>query len=76
MIQLSENARKILNARYLKKDDRGNVVETPEDMFRRVARHVAAAEKIYDWETRPENARSGSMRSCPRSSSCRTPPPS
>ena len=54
MIQLSENARKILNARYLKKDDRGNVVETPEDMFRRVARHVAAAEKIYDWETRPD----------------------
>lgn len=53
MAKLSENARKILHARYLKKDEHGEVVETPADMFRRVARHVAAAEKVYDWNTRP-----------------------
>ena len=53
MAELSENARKILHARYLKKDEHGEVVETPADMFRRVARHVSAAEKVYDWNTRP-----------------------
>jgi ribonucleoside-diphosphate reductase alpha chain len=53
MGELSANARKILEARYLKKDKQGNVVETPGEMFRRVAHHVAAAEKVYDWSTRP-----------------------
>ena len=52
MAELSENACRILQARYLKKDEHGEVVETPADMFRRVARHVAAAEKVYDWNSR------------------------
>ncbi len=52
MAELSENAYRILQARYLKKDEHGEMVETPVDMFRRVARHVAAAEKVYDWNTR------------------------
>jgi len=34
--------------RYLLKDEAGRVVEAPEQMFRRVARIVAAAEKIYN----------------------------
>ncbi len=41
---LSENALLTLRARYLMKDDEGNVVETPAEMFRRVAKCVAAAE--------------------------------
>jgi ribonucleoside-diphosphate reductase alpha chain len=43
-----ENMRdKILRRRYLWKDENGKVIETPDQMFRRVARHVAAAEKKY-----------------------------
>ncbi len=44
---LSENARKVLERRYLKKDGRGKVIETPEAMFKRVARHIAGAERKY-----------------------------
>ncbi len=44
---LSENARKVLEKRYLKKDDDGKVVETPADMFRRVARNIATADSYY-----------------------------
>lgn len=46
-IHLSDNARRVLERRYLKKDSNGNVIETPEELFRRVARHVAFAEKKY-----------------------------
>ncbi len=38
---------KILNFRYLKKDRDGNVVETPDGMFRRVAGYVAGAESHF-----------------------------
>jgi len=44
---LSENARKVLEKRYLKKDDSGKVVETPADMFRRVAKNIATADSYY-----------------------------
>ncbi|MFZ5568791.1 MAG: vitamin B12-dependent ribonucleotide reductase [Thermodesulfobacteriota bacterium] len=47
---LSENARVVLQKRYLKKDSKGRVIETPEKMFRRVARHIAKAENRYDGE--------------------------
>jgi ribonucleoside-diphosphate reductase alpha chain len=47
-INLTENARRVLEKRYLKKDKQGKVVETPEEMFRRVARAIAAAERVYD----------------------------
>lgn len=40
----SDNARRVLEARYLRRDDRGAVIETPEEMFSRVARAVAEAE--------------------------------
>ncbi len=46
-LSLSENALMVLQKRYLKTDENGNVIETPEDMFRRVARHVAMAEEKY-----------------------------
>ena len=42
----SENALKILRARYFLKDEKGELVDkTPEDLFRRVAAYVASAEK-------------------------------
>ncbi|MFP3220002.1 MAG: vitamin B12-dependent ribonucleotide reductase [Candidatus Marsarchaeota archaeon] len=46
-IQLTDTAIKILEARYLIKDENGNLKETPEGMFRRVAESVASAEKLY-----------------------------
>ena len=39
---LSANAREVLARRYLVRDDAGRVIETPEQMFRRVARALAA----------------------------------
>jgi ribonucleoside-diphosphate reductase alpha chain len=46
-LALSENAVTVLKRRYLRKDSQGKVVETPEKMFRRVAQHIAKAEKNY-----------------------------
>jgi ribonucleoside-diphosphate reductase alpha chain len=47
-IKLSENALRVLERRYLKKDKKGNIIEAPGEMFRRVAQAVAAAELIYN----------------------------
>ncbi|MDA8433027.1 MAG: adenosylcobalamin-dependent ribonucleoside-diphosphate reductase [Nitrospiraceae bacterium] len=44
---MSENAVKVLKARYLLKNESGETIETPEQMFYRVAQHVAAAERNY-----------------------------
>ncbi len=46
-LKLPLNALTVLKKRYLIKDDDGNVVETPGQLFRRVARHVAAVETGY-----------------------------
>ncbi|WP_282049541.1 adenosylcobalamin-dependent ribonucleoside-diphosphate reductase [Maribacter aquivivus] len=43
MIDLSSNARQILKARYLRQTDR---IETPEDLFKRVAKHIATVENV------------------------------
>ncbi|HJX13068.1 MAG TPA: vitamin B12-dependent ribonucleotide reductase [Dehalococcoidales bacterium] len=45
---LTDTALHVLERRYLKKDKQGKVIEKPEDMFRRVARAIAAAELIHD----------------------------
>ncbi|HLA17920.1 MAG TPA: ribonucleotide reductase N-terminal alpha domain-containing protein, partial [Dehalococcoidia bacterium] len=44
---LSENARVVLERRYLAKDAEGRPVETPEQMFQRVAHNIAQAELLY-----------------------------
>lgn len=46
-MELTENALKVLHARYLLKDENGVVIETPEQMFKRVAYNIAEAEKLY-----------------------------
>ncbi|MDO8426305.1 MAG: adenosylcobalamin-dependent ribonucleoside-diphosphate reductase, partial [Deltaproteobacteria bacterium] len=47
-LNLSPGALIVLQRRYLKKDESGNIVETPEEMFRRVASNIAQAEGLYD----------------------------
>jgi len=49
-LSLSNNAKTVLERRYLRKDRSGKVIETPAQMFRRVARHIARAEKNYSDE--------------------------
>ena len=48
--QLSTTAYRILAERYLLKNESG--METPEDMFRRVAEHVASAENEFSPDCR------------------------
>ena len=43
-LNLSENAIKVLEKRYLKRDKEGNCVETPADMFRLVASTIASGD--------------------------------
>ena len=47
-LNLTENARTVLAKRYLNRDEKGNPLETPQDMFRRVAQAVAQADLIHD----------------------------
>ncbi len=46
-LNLAENAVKVLEKRYLKRDKEGKCVETPADMFNRVASSIANAELKY-----------------------------
>ncbi len=50
-LSLSENAKTVLERRYLRKDEKGRLLETPVQMFRRVARAIAKAEKRYGDQT-------------------------
>ena len=47
-ISLTENALHVLEKRYLKKDKTGKVIETPAQLFRRVAQTIAAADLLYN----------------------------
>lgn len=47
-VNLTDNARKVLALRYLKKNDEGVPIEEPEDMFFRIAENIASVEKNSD----------------------------
>jgi ribonucleoside-diphosphate reductase alpha chain len=46
-MKLSTSSSKVLEKRYLKKNEEGEIIETPDGLFRRVAKAVAAAEHNY-----------------------------
>jgi ribonucleoside-diphosphate reductase alpha chain len=53
--RLTSNAyHNILPARYLRKDADGNVTESQEELFARVAKNIALAEAVYEAERRGE----------------------
>ncbi|MFC1553187.1 vitamin B12-dependent ribonucleotide reductase [candidate division KSB1 bacterium] len=54
-MELTENSKKVLEKRYLLKDDTGEIIETHEEMFRRVAKCAAEAEKEYDPDYNAKN---------------------
>jgi len=69
METLGQNALRVLERRYLLRDERGAVVETPERMFRRVALGVAEAESGTERSTWAERfeARMTSLEFLPNS---------
>jgi ribonucleoside-diphosphate reductase alpha chain len=46
-LNFSNEALSILERRYLLKDEHGNLIETPKEMVRRVARNIATADTFY-----------------------------
>lgn len=48
--RLTPNAISVLERRYLRRDEKGRIIETPAGLFRRVAEAVAQADLIYDPE--------------------------
>jgi ribonucleoside-diphosphate reductase alpha chain len=46
-LRLSDNSLKVLEKRYLKKDENGKVIETPSEMFSRVAKTIASADRVF-----------------------------
>jgi ribonucleoside-diphosphate reductase alpha chain len=46
-LSLTDNAIRVLKARYLRKTDKGELTETPEDLFMRVSKCVAGVEIEY-----------------------------
>ncbi|MBN2446375.1 MAG: adenosylcobalamin-dependent ribonucleoside-diphosphate reductase [Phycisphaerae bacterium] len=58
---LTENGRKVLEARYLKKDESGECTEVPADLFRRVASTIADVEVGYGASTRERDQWAGAF---------------
>ena len=46
-LKLSPNAIKVLERRYLRKDQEGKLIENPQELFMRVASAIAIADKQY-----------------------------
>jgi ribonucleoside-diphosphate reductase alpha chain len=49
-IELTPQAKLVLEKRYLKKNEKGEVIETPFELFERVARFIANIDRIYNKE--------------------------
>jgi ribonucleoside-diphosphate reductase alpha chain len=47
-LPLTSNARVVLDARYLRRDEQGHIIETPDELFTRVATAVASAEPLFE----------------------------
>jgi len=56
-LRLTENGERVLKARYLKKDESGQVIEKPEDLFNRVADCIADVETAAYGATAAERDR-------------------
>ncbi|UZE93759.1 MAG: adenosylcobalamin-dependent ribonucleoside-diphosphate reductase [Candidatus Pacearchaeota archaeon] len=46
-MKFSANALKVLEERYLLRDNKGKIIETPTQMFKRIAKAVASADKKF-----------------------------
>ena len=46
-LKLNSVSRTVLENRYLQKNKRGEIIETPEQLFKRVAKNIASAERQY-----------------------------
>lgn len=44
---ITQNALKVLEKRYLKKNEEGKIVETPDELFSRIAKAIASADATY-----------------------------
>lgn len=55
-LKLDLNAVKVLSSRYLQKDASNRIIETPKQMFKRVAKYIADADSIYG-DNRKESER-------------------
>src|SRR4030042_1824373 len=55
-LKLPINTMEVLKKRYLLRDDRQNIIETPSQLFQRVALHVAQAEKNFRSSLTPQEA--------------------
>jgi ribonucleoside-diphosphate reductase alpha chain len=47
VMELTNNALRVLEKRYLRKDNKGRVIENPKQLFKRVAENIASAERSY-----------------------------
>jgi len=59
--ELSKNAEIVLEKRYLAKDDSGNTIETPSELFQRVAKYIASADTKYNKSTDELNSTANSF---------------
>ncbi|MBI4228803.1 MAG: hypothetical protein HY693_03670, partial [Deltaproteobacteria bacterium] len=46
-MELSQNAIKVLKSRYLRRDNKRRIVESPERLFQRVGKSIAHAERLF-----------------------------